>query len=81
MRDILCPRTTVSEEEIFDDSEEDNRLEGRRTRISRDKETQTDSLSFSFCSGVIVGVSVVLGLFICLVFFVTDGRQKLERQR
>ncbi len=81
VRDILLPRNTVSEEEIFDDSEEDNRLEGRRIRRSRDKETQTDSLSSSFCSGVIVGVSVVFGLLICLVLFVTDGRQKMERQR
>jgi hypothetical protein len=51
VRDLLRPRTTVSEEDIFDDSEEDNRLEGRRIRGSRDKETQTDSLSSSFLLG------------------------------
>ena len=28
VRDILSPRTAVSQEEIFDDSEEDDRLEG-----------------------------------------------------
>jgi hypothetical protein len=81
VRDILYPRNTVSEEEIFDDSEEENRLEGRRIRRSRDKETQTDSLSSSFCWGVSVGVSVVLCLLICLVLFVIDARQKNERQR
>jgi hypothetical protein len=73
VREILSPRNTLSDEEIFDDSEEENRLAGRRRRLSRDKETQTDSVSSSFCSGVIVGVSVVLGLLICLVFIVTDG--------
>jgi hypothetical protein len=81
VRDLLHPRTIVSEQEIFDDSEEDNRLEGRRIRGSRDLETKTDSSSSSFCWGVIVGVLVVLCLLICLVLLVTDARQKLERQR
>jgi hypothetical protein len=81
VRDILCPRTSERGEEIFDDSEEDNRLEGRRLRRSRDKEIQTDTLSSSFCCGVIVGVSVVLCLLICLVLFITDVRQKFEKQR
>ena len=33
VRDILSPRTAVSQEEIFDDSEEDDRLESRRLRL------------------------------------------------
>ncbi len=81
VREILSPRTTESQEEIFDDSEEENRLEGRRLRRTRDKDTQTESLSSSFCCGVIVGVLVVLCLLICFVLFVIDDRHKLERQR
>ncbi len=71
----------MSKEEIFDDSEEDERLEGRRLRLLRDQEARTDSSSSSFCWRVVVGLFVVLCLFICLVLLVIDARHKLERQR
>jgi hypothetical protein len=81
VREILSPRRPESQEEIFDDSEEENRLEGRRLKRTQDKDTQTESLSSSFCCGVFVGVLVVLWVLIFLVFFVIDDRHKLERQR
>ncbi len=54
VREILSPITPESQEEICDDSEEENRLEGRGIRMTKDKGTQTESLSLSFCYGVIV---------------------------
>jgi hypothetical protein len=81
VREILSPITPESQEEICDDSEEENRLEGRGIRVTKDKGTQTESLSSSFCCGVIVGVLVVLCVLICLVLFVIDDRHKKERQR
>ena len=83
VREILSPITPESQEEICDDSEEENRLEGRGIRVTKDKGTQTESLSSSFCCGVIffIGVLVVLCVLICLVLFVIDDRHKKERQR
>ncbi len=81
VRDILSPRTAVSQEEIFDDSEEDDRLESRRLRRSREQEGRTDSSSSVVSWRVVVVLFVVLCLFICLVSLIIDGRQKLERQR
>ena len=79
--DILSPRRAVSQEEIFDDSEEDDRLESRRLRLRRDQEARTDSASSFVSWRVVVGLIVVLCLLICLVSLVIDARQKLERQR
>jgi hypothetical protein len=59
VRVLLQPRLTGEDEEIFDDSEEENRLTGRRARANRDQATQTDSSSSSFCCGVLVGVCVL----------------------
>ena len=81
VRDILSPRTAVSQEEIFDDSEEDDRLEGRRLRLLRDQEARTDSSSSFVCWRVVVGLFLVLCLLICLVLLVIDARHKMERQR
>ena len=80
VRDILSPRTVVSQEEIFDDSEEDDRLESRRLRLRRDQEARTDSSSFVSWR-VVVALFVVFCLLICLVSLVTDARQRMERQR
>ena len=68
-------------EEIFDDSEEDDRLESRRLRRSREQEARTDSSSSFVSWRVVVVLFVLLCLFICLVSFIIDARQKLERQR
>ncbi len=80
VRELLSPVTPHSQEEIFDDSEKENRLEGRRPRRTIAKDTQKESLSSSFCCGVVVGVLVVLCLLICLVLFVKDDRHKGERR-
>ena len=63
MEALLQLRLTGQDAEIFDDSEEENRLSGRRARATREKATQTDSSSSSFCCGVLVGVFLV----VCLV--------------
>ena len=68
-------------EEIFDDSEEDDRLESRRLRLRRDQEARTDSSSSFVSWRVVVVLLVVLCVLICLVSLVIDARQKLERQR
>ena len=59
---LLQPRLTGEDAEIFDDSEEENRLSGRGVRAKRDKATQTDLSSSSFCCGVLLGVCVVVFL-------------------
>jgi hypothetical protein len=79
--DILSPRRAVSQEEIFDDSEEDDRLESRRLRRSREQEARTESSSSFVSWRVVVVLFVVLCLFICLVSLIIDARHKLERQR
>ena len=81
VQDILSPRTAVSKEDIFDDSEEDDRLESRRLRLRKDQEARTDSASSFVSWRVVVGLFVVFCLLICLVSLVTDARQKMERQR
>jgi hypothetical protein len=57
---LLRPRQTGQDAEIFDDSEEENRLSGRGVRAKRDQATQTDISSSSFCCGVVLGVCVLL---------------------
>ena len=79
IKDILQPRPRFQEPEIFDDSEKENRLRGRRIRTHRDKETQTDSSSSSFCCGVIVGLPVLVSLLFGLVLLSANGRQNLEK--
>jgi hypothetical protein len=81
VRELLHPRIKESTEEIFDDSEEDDRLEGRRLRLLRDQEARTESSSSFVCWRVLVGLFVVLCLLICLVLLVIDARHKMERQR
>ena len=75
---LLRGRKTSEDFEIFDDSEEENRPRGRRTRANRDKATQTDPASSSFCCGVIVGVVVVVSLLVCVIVCTKNDRQSLE---
>jgi hypothetical protein len=63
----MQPRLTGQDAEILDDSEKENRLNGRRVRANRDQATQTDISSSSFCCGVSVGVCVVVFVVFCLV--------------
>ncbi len=80
VRALLQPSLTREDADIFDDSEEENRISGRWTRLNRDKAAQTNSSSSSFCCGVIVGVFVVVSLFSsCLVFFSVNGKQSLAK--
>ncbi len=78
IQDLLHPRQAFEEVEVSDDSEEENRVRGRLGYTGRDKETQTDSSSYSFRCGVIVGVFVCVALLFVfvLVFFSQNGRQK-----
>jgi hypothetical protein len=66
--------------EIFDDSEEENRLTDRhRRRI--DQATQTDrASSWSFCCGVFVGVlAIVCVLLFGLLASFNDGQRRMEK--
>jgi hypothetical protein len=65
---LLHPRDRRGEEE-HDDSEEENRLRAMRARATREQATQTNSLSWSFCCGVFVGVLGVVCLLWVLVLF------------
>ena len=72
---MLNPRR--EEHEIFDDSEEADRLRSRHARFTRDKATQTDrSSSLSFCCGVCGGVFLVACLIVCLLLFVLNDIHK-----
>jgi hypothetical protein len=75
---LLRGRKTSEDFEIFEDSEEENRLRERRTRANRDKATQTAPLSSSFCCGVNVGVLVVVSLLVCLIVSTKNDSQRLE---
>jgi hypothetical protein len=76
--ELLNPRR--EEQEIFDDSEEADRLRSRHARFTRDKATQTDrSSSFSCCCGVFVGVFLVACLIVCLVLFVRNDRKRVAQ--
>ena len=61
----LLPRQTRDDIEFSDDSEEENRLIGRRARQKRNQASKTDSYYSSFCCGVFVGVLLVV---VCLLF-------------
>jgi hypothetical protein len=73
---LLRARKISEDFEILDDSEEENRIRGRKKRANRDKATQTDPSSSSFCCGVIVGVLVVVSLLACLI---VNDRQRMEK--
>jgi hypothetical protein len=70
--------------DIFDDSEEADRLSARHARLNRharlkkDKATQTDkSSSLTFCCGVFGGVFLVACLIVCLLLFKPNDRQRV----
>ncbi len=55
-------------------------MEGGLELTETNQATQTNSSSFSFSCGVIVGVCVVLLLLSCLVFFSANGDKSLAKQ-
>jgi hypothetical protein len=64
--------------EVIDDSEEDNRLIGRRARGLYNETSPIDRSFKSCCCRVSVGVLVVVCLLCCLIFFSIDGRKRME---
>ncbi len=76
---LLQPRLTGQDAEIFDDSEEENRLIGRRERAKRDQASKTDISSYSFCCGISVLCwrlsSCILNF--CLLLYQTNGKQRM----
>jgi hypothetical protein len=61
----LLPRQTRDDIEVTDDSEEENRLIGRRARQKSNQASKTDSSYSACCCGVFVGVLLVV---VCLLF-------------
>ena len=64
--------------EMIDESEEDNRLIGRRARGLCNETSPIERSSKSCCCRVLVGVLVVVCLLCCLIFFSKDDRQRME---
>ncbi len=69
---LLHPRQRGQDVEVFDDSEEEDRLIGRRQRARRDQGGKTD-ISVVVC---LVGVCLVV-IFVCclLLLHQTNGKQ------
>ena len=74
---LLHPRDRRGEEE-HDDSEEENRIRGRRARATREQATQTNTSSWSFGCGVFIGVLGIVALLWVLVLLSQNGRQRQE---
>ncbi len=74
VRELLHPRQRASDIEVFDDSEEEDRIASRRARGLGVASSQTQFLTFSFCYGVLL----VISLLWCLFKGIANGRQRLE---
>ena len=68
---LLHPRQTGQDVEVFDDSEEEDRLIGRRERARRDQAGKTD-ISVGVC---LVGVFLVVIFVCCLLLHQTNAKQ------
>ena len=77
--ELLNPRPRESDIEIFDDSEEEDRVRSRQARATRCPSTQTSISPLCCCCGVVVGGLFVLLLCSCLVFFSGNGRARLDQ--
>ncbi len=73
---LLHPKEKGQDVEIFDDSDEENRLSGRRVRAKRDQATQRYICSSSFCCGAFVSVFVGIVLVLCLILSQTNGTKQ-----
>ncbi len=74
VRELLQPRQRASDIEVFDDSEEEDRIASRRARGLGVPASQTQFLTLSFYCGVFL----VISLLWCLFKSITNGRQRLE---
>ncbi len=73
MRELLHPIQRASDIEVFDDSEEEDRIASRRARGLGVVSSQTQCLTFTFYCGVLFVISL-------LWFFfkgIANGRQRL----
>jgi hypothetical protein len=70
----LHPRQRASDIEVFDDSEEEDRLAERRARGLGVANPQPQSRSFAFYCGVLLVISFLFYLY----EGIANGRQRLE---
>jgi hypothetical protein len=79
VRELLSPREKRDDIEILDESEEENRLIGRRARQQINQAPKTDSSYSCLCFGVCVCVHLVV---VCLLFGLViesrHGRQRMD---
>ena len=78
--ELLNPKPRESDIEIFDDSEEEDRLRSRQERAARSLSTQTSISPLCCCCGLVVLVLSVQFLCSCLLFFSWNGRRRLARK-
>ena len=71
---MLHPRQRASDLEMFDDSEEEDRLAERRARRLGVPSPQPQSRSFAFLCGVLLVISFLFYLY----KGIANGRQRLE---
>ena len=74
VQELLRPRQTASDIEVFDDREEEDRIASRRARGLGVPSTPTLFPTFSFCCVVFL----VILLLCCLLRVIGNGRQRLE---
>jgi hypothetical protein len=72
--ELLRPRQRESDIEVFDDSEEEERLADRRARGLGVVSYQPPCRSFAFFCGVLLAIS----FFFYLCKGIANGRQRLE---
>ena len=74
VEELLNPRKRESDIEVFDDSEEEDRIASRRARGLGVPSTPTLFPTFSFCCVVFL----VILLLCCLLRVIGNGRERLE---
>ena len=72
--ELLHPRERTSDIEVFDDSEEEDRLASRRARGLGVASSQTQSRCFAFFCGVLLVISLLFYLY----KGTANARQRLE---
>ena len=72
--ELLHPRQRASDIEVFDDSEEEDRLASRRARRLGVASSQTQYRSFAFFCGVLLVISLLFYLY----KGIANARQRLE---
>ena len=72
--ELLHPRQSASDIEVFDDSEEEDRLASRRARGLGVASSQTQSRYFAFFCGVLLVISLLFYLY----KGIANARQRLD---